>query len=199
MAAVAALTAATLSACSDDDATGAEGTPSAAETTTSAEPSAVETTEAPTPTESESSQWTAEEAALIEEAEAFYLEAFARLVAVRQASYADGEAAIQSQADWGGEGRESWIELKDAYEEFDLRLEGEPIVLSIQGQRVEIGEQQVRLAVCTDFSETDVLLNEEVQPDLEPGVEGTIVHLERQDHGPWWITGTEPEAAEQCD
>lgn len=170
MATVAALTAVTLSGCTNDDATGAEGTPSAAQTTTDAEPSAVETTEAPTPTESEPSEWTAEEAALIEEAEAFYLQSNDLYISVAQAGFTDPDPTNELLAQYSGAAREELHAEMLESASYDITLDGEPTTVSVSAVSVTDGQDpEVVLDFCVDTSEIEFLVSGESQPDAPPG------------------------------
>lgn len=189
MAAVAALTAGTLSACSDDGAEGADATPSAAEATTSAEPSAVETTEAPAPTESESSEWTAEEAALIEEAEAFYMGVFSLHVEVAQEGFIDHVKVGRLGENYSGSAQQDLVNERNEALGNSLTMEGQPTSLGIHVESVSAGSPPEELVIkhCIDTSGIRFLRDGQPQDGEHAGGPRTIEDRLVRTEGVWTI------------
>ncbi|WP_143556812.1 hypothetical protein [Serinibacter salmoneus] len=162
----AAATMLTLTGCSGGDAD-TRATATSAEATTSIEPRADETTA--TPTASETSQWTPEEAALIEEAEAFYLEANDLYIAVAQAGFT-GPETNELFTRYSGAAREALhAEMLESAGK-SITLEGEPTTVSVTAHSVSAGQEpEVVLDHCLDTSEIEFLIAGETQPEAPPG------------------------------
>ncbi|PFG20678.1 hypothetical protein [Serinibacter salmoneus] len=147
-----------LAACSDGggDAEGADPAASAAEATPAApattEPAEPETTAEPTSTETETSEWTAEEQALIDEAEAFYAEANDAYVRQAQAGFQDDSAATRLMEMYSGDAADQVWSLMGRVREAGLHMEGTPRIWDTVAESVVLDGDgaTVILASCVD-------------------------------------------------
>lgn len=151
-----------LGACSGgDDAvetTAPETTTATSAEPTTAEPTTQEPTEtdSPTPTESPSSEWTEEEQALIEEAEAAYLAGLAAYNDAAQEGFSEQSGIDEVMSYYTGEARNIIAREISLYVEQQRVLVGAVRADGIEP--IAVSPESVSLRVCTDTTEMDYLI-----------------------------------------